>query len=473
MPWIKLSLPAIQNWVVRSAAVDDILVPENTCQFALNLNFDRIWAITTRKGLEAIGGDPGGSQAILGMTNYRNNAWTNYKLLVKSNGSIYAYNGSTWWSVRSGLNVASKARFTNFVDYTFMVNWNWNQVCSTYNGSGSFGSTNVASLPKWDFIENYRSRIWIADSSSDKVYYSDVVTTLNTITWGTSFIQISPQDWEKITALKRHSRALLVFKQNHIYRIYSINSADPDPMITVWTYSQESVVDAKDGIYYHHSSGFYKYVDWGQQLEISKPIDDIVKAIPRTYWSNISGWSDDDHVYWSIWDITLDWITYNNFVVCYTISTQIWSHSSYSVEIRSACKYDNWTTQVIAVWADNGLVYTFNSSNSDNTAPINYDLQTHWIYFTQLKSDNKSFTEMAVNHENANWAQISYQIDKDKDSTWKPIWQITKDLYDIKKVNAKNFNRIRFRISGNSVGSQIIFRWFEILNMITNSALRK
>lgn len=467
-----MSLPPIQNGVIRSAAVDDVLVPENTCQFAMNLNFDSIGVITLRKGITKIGATISAGNTVLGMTNYKNNAGTNYKLLAKVDSSVYSYNGVTWSIVRGGLSASSKARFTNFVDYTFMVNGNGGLVCSTYNGSGSFGSTNVASLPKGDCIENFRSRIWVADSSSDKVYYSDVVTTSNTITGGTEFIQISPQDGESITALKRHSRALLVFKQNHIYRIYSINSVDPDPMISVGTYSQESVVSAKDGIYYHHSSGFYKYVDGGQQQEISKPIDDIVKAIPRSYWSNVSGWADDDHVYWSIGDITLDGITYNNFVVSYTISTQIWSHSCYSVEIRSACEYDNGTTKINVVGDNTGIAYEFNSGNSDNSSPINFDLQTHWIYFTQLRSDNKSFTEMAVNHENANGSQISYRINKDKDSTWKPIGEIEKDLYDIKKVNAKNFSRIKFRLSGNSIGSQLVLRGFEILNMVTNPALK-
>jgi hypothetical protein len=244
-------------------------------------------------------------------------------------------------------------------------------------------------------------------------------------------------------------------------------------MISVGTYSQESIVDAKDGIYYHHSSGFYKYVDGGQQLEISKPIDDIVKAIPRSCWENVCGWCDEDHIYWSIGDITLDGITYNNFVVAYTISTQIWTTSSYAVEIRSASPYDNGTTRVLTVGDNTGYVYTFNSGTSDNGTPIHFDLQTHWIYFSQLKSDNKSFTEMAVNHENAEGSQISYMIDKDKDSTWRPLGQINRELYDIKKVNAKNFSRIKFRIAGNSVGSQIILRGFEIINMVVSPALRK
>ena len=470
---IKLSLPPIQNGIIRATSVDDILVPENTCQFSQNLNFDNIGVVKLRKGITKIGATIESGKAVLGMANYVNNAGTNYKLLAKLDTNVYAYNGSSWASVRSGLTSTSKMRTTNFVDYTFMVNGNANQDCATYAGSGSFGTTNVADLPAGDFIENYRSRIWVADSSSDKVYYSNVVTTSNTITGGTSFIQVSPQDGESITALKRHPSALLVFKQNHIYRIFSLNSTDPDPAITRGTYSQESVVEAKDGIYYHHSSGFYKFNYSGEQIEISKPIDDIVKAIPRAYWGNISGGTDDDHIYWSIGDITLDGVDYKNFVVRYTISTQIWTHYSYAVEIRSFAKYDNGTTLINVVGDDTGIVYQLNEGTSDNGAPINYDLQTHWYYFTQLKSDNKSFTEMAVNHENAEGAQISYGKDKDEYSYWRPLGQIERELSDKKKENASNFSRIKFRISGNSVGSPFIFRGFEILNLNTNKILNK
>ncbi|PIP55013.1 MAG: hypothetical protein COX07_02195 [Bacteroidetes bacterium CG23_combo_of_CG06-09_8_20_14_all_32_9] len=463
----SFSLSPIQNGIIRSSAVDDLLSPENTCQMALNLHFDQIGAVISRKGITALGGAVEDSETVLGMINYRNNAGSNYKLLAKLNTSVYSWNGSAWSTVRTTLTASSKARFTNFVDYTFMVNGNGNEVCSTYNGSGSFGSTNVASLPAGDCIENFRSRIWVASSATDKVYYSDVVSTSNTITGGTSFIQISPQDGEKITAIQRHPRMLLVFKQNHIYRIYSINSVDPDPSILMGTYSQESVIEAKDGIYYHHPTGFYKFVDGGTQQEISRPIIDIIKAIPRTYYENVSGWSDDDHLYWSIGDITLEGITFNNVVCRFTISTQIWTVYNYAVEIRSACLFDNGTTLVNVVGGNAGKVYTFDSGTSDDGSPINYDLQTHWLYLTASKSTLKSLTEIVAIHENANGCQVSYQIDNEDKNKWTPIGEIKKDLSHKFTFNSKNFVRIKFRLSGNTVGSPFIWRTFELLNLIS------
>ncbi len=456
-----------QNGMVRSSAVDDVLVPENTCQMALNLNFDRIGAVVSRNGLTALGDTVEASQAVLGMANFRNNAGTNYRLLAKLNANVYSYDGASWSSVRSSLTPSSKARFTNFVDYTFMVNGNGNQACATYNASGNFGVVNVASLPAGDCIENFRSRIWVADNSSDKVYYSDVVSTSNTITGGASYIQVSPQDGEKITGLKRHSRALLVFKQNHIYRIFSINSADPDPSIIRGTYSQESIIEAKNGIYYHHPTGFYKFVFDGEQQEISRPIIDIIQAIPRSNYDNITGWCDDDHLHWSIGDITLDGISLSNIVCRFTLSTQIWTVYSYATEIKSACLYDDGTNLINVVGGDVGKVYRFDYGKSDDGTPIHYDFQTHWLYFTASHKTLKSLTEIVAIHENANGCQVSYQLDNDIFNKWRDIGEIVNDLAHTFTFNSKNFIRIKFRMSGNSLGSPFIWRTFEILNLIT------
>jgi len=462
----------IQNGIVREAAVDSLLVPQNTCQFALNLNFDRIGAIQSRNGITALGSVISAGNSVLGMTNYRNNAGTIYQLLANINGSVHAYNGSSWGSIRSGLTPTAKARFTNFVDYTFMVNGNGNQACQSYNGAGSFGSTNCTNLKKGDFIDNFRSRIWIANNTTDKLYYSDVVTTSNTITGGADYIQISPQDGENITGIFRHPRALIVAKQNHMYRIFSINATDPDPFINLGTYSQESIIESKAGFHFHHPSGFYNFIFDGFQQEISKPIIDIVNAIPRLNYPNITGWPYNDHLYWSIGDITLEGISLTNVVCRYTISTQTWTVYNYPVEIKSTSLYDDGTNLVMALGGDAGYVYTFDSGDDDAGSPINFEFYTHWMYLSELKSTSKELTEVAAIHENAQGTNLSYQIDNDSRTKWRSIGQINQDLYNIYNVNSK-FTRIRFRINGSKVGDTFVFRGFEMLNILGVGEVKK
>ena len=459
----KIDLPQIQNGIIRTSAVDDTLAPQDTASFALNVNFDSIGAFEVRKGLTQVGSTLTSSKAVTGLHNYINNAGTNYKLLAMVNTTVKAYNGTSWSDVRTGLTADSRARFTSLVDYTFMVNGNANQACKSYAGAGSFGTTNVADLPAGDYIENFRSRIWVASSATDKLYYTDVVNTDNTITGGTSFIQISPQDGESITGLKRNKNALLVFKQNHIYRVYSINSADPDPKINRGTYSQESIVEAKDGIYYHHSSGFYKYTD-SVQKEISLPIKDIVSAIPRAYYEKVSGWEDGDHIYWSVGDITLDGLSYTNLVVRYTISTEIWTKYSYSTELRVGGKYDNGTTEISVVGDDAGDVSQFNEGDGDNGDAIHYDLQTHWLYLTDPKYTLKESTGIGFLHENAEGATLSYRVDTDDFNKWTNIGQIEDSIFQERKMSA-SFKRIKLRVNGNTTGKPLNMKGFSFVNI--------
>jgi len=457
----SIPLPFYSEGIIRSAAIDEVVALPSSVGIAKNINFDRIGAFETRKGTTIVGAEIVAATPILGLNNYINNANTVYRLLAKVGTVVYDFNGTSWTSRRTGLSSSSKARFTNLVDYTFMVNGNNGLVCSTYNG-GAFGSTNVADLPKGDFIENYRSRIWIADSSDDKVYYSDVVNTDGTISGGTSFLQISPQDGDKITGLKRYSNALLVFKQNHIYRIYSINSTDPDPFINVGTYSQESIIETKDGIFFHSPKAFYQFA--AQPVDISKKIIDIVEAIPRAYWESISSWEDGDHIHWAIGDITLDGVSMTNMVCRYTISKQIWTLYSYPFKIRSACKYDSGTTLTNVLGGDVGKVYTFDSGNDDDGTPIFYNVETQFYYLTNNKTDKKDINEMVALFENAQGATISYKIDNDSVAKWRPIGQLKNDIYEVLNVGAKGFTRIKFKLSGNIIGNSFIFRGFEILN---------
>jgi hypothetical protein len=305
------------------------------------------------------------------------------------------------------------------------------------------------------------------------MYYSDVVTTSGTIEWPVApqYIQISPADGENITGIKRDARALLVFKQNHIYKIASISEADPDPSISKGTYSQESIVEAKNGIYYHHPTGFYKFVFDGEQEEISRPIIDIIKAIPRANYENVAGWADDDHIYWSIGDVTLNGVAYSNLVCRRTISTQIWTIYSYPTEIRSTVVYDNGTTLTQLLGDDDGNVLKFDTGTTDNGSPINYDIITHWMYFTSNRQFHKSFSKILQFHENAQGIKLSYQVDTDNqkntNNAWTNIGDIKRDIYEVFSCNVKNCTRWRLRITGSTTGTPFILRGTEIVDLTT------
>src|SRR3989304_6076637 len=110
----KFTIPPYQNGVVREAAVDEVLSPQDSVEMAINVHFDRMGAISGRKGLTRLGNQLDASIPILGMGTYRNNAGTVYAPVAKVGTTVKAFLGGTWSEVRTGLVSASTARFTNF-----------------------------------------------------------------------------------------------------------------------------------------------------------------------------------------------------------------------------------------------------------------------------------------------------------------------------------------------------------------------
>ena len=466
------------NGVIMSGVVDDFLLPSGAVSDVLNLHFDKIGAAKLRKGVTIKGDQLTAGKNILGIHQFLDEGTgTNDQLLVVNDTTTYYWSGSAWTSIRTGLTADKKARFTNFVDYVFMVNGA--DAMSTWDGdpSGSFGTTNAVSAPTAYFIDNFRSRVWAAntDANPSRLWYSSIPDTSGNIVWtgdDSSYIDISPGDGEDITGIKRFARALYVFKKNFIYRVYSIHETEPDPQIFVGTYSQESIELAKDGMYWHHPSGIYRLRRGEvQPVEISKPVDDIIKNISRTYYDNVSSWHDDDHVYFSVGDVTLDdGTTINNCVLRYTISTEVWTVYSYAMEFRVGNSYDDGNTIVQIVGDTDGKVYTFNSGNDDNGTDISYRLELGPYTFTGAESETKTIRRIAALHNQGQGVKIGYRIDNALKDEIEWIGELDKEptFFDGLDITG---HKITFIISGSSSGEQFEFQGFEILDIINEGAV--
>jgi len=115
----------------------------------------------------------------------------------------------------------------------------------------------------------------------------------------------------------------------------------------------------------------------------------------------------------------------------------------------------------MTVGNDEAKVLEFDKGNTDDSSPIHYDLETHYYYITNVKSDKKKIKEISTLFENAQGAKISYMIDTDK--VWKPIGSITKLLAQDMSLEAE-FIRIKFRINGTNTGDSLIFRGLELIS---------
>ena len=468
---VKISYPL--EGVIRSSQLNDTVSPENSVQLAVNMNFDRVGGIVTRPGVDTYATTLDGSVTSFGTLNVQGGV----KVLFAQYGTkIKSWDGATW-TTRRTTTVQTKARYSQWLNHIYMVNGTDALQCS--DGVSAFAATAgfVPStvMPVGHFVNaGFDGRIWVANKTADTIYYSDqvqfdVATQTYSVTYtNTSFQNLSPQDGESFSGLFRVPKALLVFKQNHIFRIYSATNVDPYPAYNVGTYSQESIVQAKDGLYFHHSSGFYKFNYDSQPTEISRRVLDFVKAIPRSSYENIVGIYDGfDAIKWSVGALTVEGVTYANCQMRYSISTQVWTIYDYScAPITSLVSYDDGTNIEQIAGTSTGLVGKLDYGTTDFSSPIYYEMIDRWRSFTEMYSQTKSISGMMVMTENGSGMKLQYQTEKSTVNKWEDI-DAVEDKYVALFPNAAtdDFNNIRLRLYGNTTGTPIIFHGIELLSI--------
>ncbi len=471
----NLKIPNPTEGIIRAAAIADPVSQENSVQEAVNFHFDSMGVMTGRPGLTQYADVPSTSNPILSYGAWSQNATSNRKLLAQQGTAIYALSAGTWSSVRSGLVANNKARYAQYLNLTYMINGYNGDAIQSFNGT-TFSATNVGSFAanlssgKGDFINaGFEGRIWIVDRSLDRLYYSDVVSPTGVITGGTEYIErLSPQDGQSITGLMQVDRALLVFKQNSIFRVYSASSVDPYPAYYLGTYSQESIIKTEDGVFFHHPTGFYKFVYGAQPQNISRRIIDFVENILRVNYEQITGWSDQDHIYWSCGDITIKGKLYRNCVCRYTMSTNVWTIYSYANTITATIIYDDGTSILPLVGTNLGITARTDIGTSDMGSKIFVEGISRWITFSTTASPQKQITGAAAIHQNCAGMKVDFQFDKDDPNKFQTVMTLKDNYADpFPNIDVKDFSRMRYRISGSYDTTVPVFETIEILKLVT------
>lgn len=482
MPKIdSISYLKLQTGLINVGAVSKSQMPIDALTESINMKFDRIGAAESRAGTTLLGASGVLSGNILGLYEFRDSGSGSNNRIIAVNGTVaYYLSGSTWTSKRTGLTTGNKARFTTFLDFVWMVNGvDATAIWDGASGNSFLTNGNATSAPIGKFIDVFRSRIWIAGDPNypDRLYFSSLPSAVTTpvITWNTSvttgdWMDISPSDGENITCIKRNKTSLVVFKNNHIYRVSSISATEPDPTINVGTYSAESVVTAASGLFFHHPTGFYQYADGGQPVLISKPIIDIVKNITVANYSNINGWLelDGDNVVWSVGDVTIDGVLYSSLEVRYTISTETWTHYQKPTQTLCSSRYNDGTTLFQLIGDTAGSVLKMDTGTTDNGTPISISIIHRWYNLDGLTSTRKNLIKGLFSHENGSGFNVAYQNEKDiqNPNDWsKKVGKGQLETYDTIFNNMDVRGReCRFRVSGFSVGEPFVYNGFEILD---------
>ncbi len=478
---------SMESGLITKGAVSENRRPETSVEESINFDFDTIGAATLRKGITALGNNLG--SAILGMHYFVDtvNSGAYTQLVVASGGGVFYLTGGSYSTIRTGMTPGSKARFSTYLDFIFMVNGTQSTAVWNGNPASSFSTAgNAQNAPTGTLIENFRGRMWIAGNFTfpDRLYYSSVPTAVGTpvVTWDTNvatgqWIDISPSDGDQITGMQRYKSTMLVFKTNRIYRVFDIGQTDADPQYNVGTSSNESIVETKAGVFFHHASGFYQYNAYGQIQEISRPLQiDIIKQIPTSSYSSVTGWlePDGDHICWAVGTVVVRGITYTNLVLRYTISTMVWTHRTYPYQfvgsIRRQPLYNDGTTQYALVGDTLGNVFETNTGKTDNGIAIPYSLIHRWENIDGLLSTRKTIMTVNFSHYGGAGSEISYQTeaqDPDDLNNWThPVGQLQTSNTGFNSVNIKA-RKMRFRISGQSIGESFSYLGYEMIDVLS------
>lgn len=485
-PLPPFSRKSLKSGLINQGAVSENDRPDSSVMESLNFHFDAIGSATLRKGTTLLGQNL--SSSILGIYYFVdtvNVSSPKSQLIAVSGGNAYYLSANTFTSIRTGLTAGSKARFSTLLNYAFMVNGA--QATAVWDGttSGSFVTTgNALSAPIGQFIENFRARMWILGNPTypSRLFYSSIPSAAVTpvVTWDTDvatgqWIDISPSDGDSPTGLQRFKNVMLVFKTNRLYRVFDIGQVDPDPYYAVGASNQEGIIETKAGVFFHHSTGFYQYQMDGTVQEISRPIWDIVRAVPVSSYSSVAGWLevDGDHVCWNVGNVTVNGTSYTNLVVRYTISSQVWTHYSYPTQLLCSIRrqpfYTDGTTQFALAGDNAGNVLKMATGNTDNGTVIQYSLIHRWENIDDLLSTRKNVQVGNFTHYGGYGTNVNYQTEAHDPfdiNNWSgKVGQFEKSNTGFNSMDIKA-RKLRFRISGQSKGEPFIYNGFELLGVL-------
>lgn len=473
--------------VIRQAEVTDSLIPEGAVSEAVNVNFDSKGAITGRLGITTLGATIQAGYPIWGLHNTQSGSMF---AAVSQGGTmrVYAFpSGGAWTSSLTGGSANIKVRFLEAGGRTIVLNFgNASDMYSSMqflNTSDSWVATGnpinpqaltdqVAGSPNPIYGEVYKSRIYVIGANSSRLWFSNVINSSGNYLWtpDTDWVDINV-DGENFTGMKRYALELLLFKPNYIYR-FTTSSVDPDPLIKLGTRSNESIIEGKKGLYFHHDSGFYLYTG-SQPTEISRPISDIVDAIPFSQYANISSWKDADHIYWSLGTLSIptekgaNTEIWTNVVVRYTESAGLWTVYSYPNNITFGSQYNSGSALSRVVGLDNGAVATVNSGTTDLGEPIKFRVITKFYEWEGIET-LKTIKRLATICDKAQGSVLMYQTDNNYN--WENIGQLTKFINEFND-KAVQFHRIRLKLTGMNRNEPIVFLGIHIIEGINEGVI--
>jgi len=442
--------------------VDMSILPVNSVCMAVNLVFDDILGrAVLRKDRTQLGAQITDNKNCLGLYQHITTAGVKVPLAVfnavgDATAVLSKYTTNAWSNAKTGLTKDLKMRFETLLDTTVAVNGA--DAISSADGASwvtTGGNLDVGNMPKGTMVREWQDKIFTAGVSGDldRVYFSSTPTG-GAVSWtaGNGYIDVEPEEGTGgITGLNKVPGYLLIFKERSLKR-WDGSSTYPESLITIGAPSQEAIVQTKQSCYYFNKRGIYETTG-GYPRKISRRIQEIIDAIPASYYSSVSGWGDGERVYFSIGDITWRDLNLNNVVIMYSIDSQIWSVLTFPTEIKRWSNFVDANGDEIIMAGDNdGNVWQV--FNTEAATDIDWLIQYQVQEFGS-RGRTKSIAKIVTFTEHVRNGKLSIRINEN--GSFEPYGKnpaISREVQEIMgNINGRYFEA---RIQGKGRRAEII-----------------
>lgn len=460
-------------------AVDTGIIPPNSVYFANNLRFDEILGrATVRPGTTLMNAQVQDGKSCLGLYQFRKAGATREELCVFNNSgdtqAVLKYNAAgTWTNAITNLTASLKCHFETYLGTVLLVNGAQNRTSVdgiTWVSTG--GNLDVGNMPLFKYVREFKDRIYGAGVSAtpDRLLFSSLPVA-GAISWtsGNGFIDVEPEDrGGGIMGLAKTPGYILIFKESSMKR-WDGQSTFPESMINVGVPSQEAIVEARQTVFFFSPKGIYE-TNGGYPRKVSRRVQDIIEAIPSSYYSSVSGICDDDYVMFSIGNITIDGLALTNCVLVYHLDNQHWTMFSFPSQFKMwTMMKDTSNLDVILGGDDDGNVIKVlqglgdYQSSSGNTIDIPWTLQTQEKEFG-IRGLIKEFTKLIVYSSNIRGGELYGRADGVE--RFDILDKFAAPVGEVKKEYKARF--MEYRIQGVGRTGQIIGIDFPDVNVTAN-----
>ncbi len=431
--------------------VDGSITLTNSVYLAENLKFENyLGRAVLRDGISQLGSQMVSGSACKGLYEHITTGGTEVPLAV-FNGDVYAYTSDSWGTVKTGLSTGVEYDFETFINTTVLVNGSDSPIGTTDGTTWGTteGNLDIGNMPNGKYVKEFHNRIYTAgvDSNPDRLYFSSTPVS-GSVSWteGNGYIDIEKEEGAgPITGLAKVPGYLLIFKERSMKR-WDTQSTYPDSLMDIGCPSQKAIVETAQSVFYFNKNGIYQTAG-KYPKKISRRIQDVIDAIPSSYYDKVSGWGDGENVYFSIGDVEVDGWTFNNAVISYSINNQIWSLHTFPQEFRAWNTYVDGSNQSIMAGDSDGNVWKVFDGETDAGESISYMVQFQPQEFDRM-SRIKDISEVVVLNENIRGGTLFWREDSEDD--FNTIGSIDENVEEIPAdLRGHSFD---FRITGQGKG---------------------